>query len=175
MTRWVVAALILQAALAITDFLAPDEVIFTSTFVLAPFALAVSGQAARDRGARRDRGHRSRSPAAAGTTTRARTDHLLRITIVAAGSILATLAARAIERSREQRARMALLAAIGNLSGAERTEDAIRASPTRSSRPSPATCWVDLDEPDGEQRRLFEHGPDAPPPGPPRIAAPTRP
>ena len=149
MTRWVVAALILQAGLAITDIVAPDEVIFTSTFVLAPFALAVSGQA--------------RATAALGVIAvilaiasgswneyAGSTDHLLRITIVAAGSILATLAALAIERSREQRARMALLAAIGNLSGAERTEDAIKGIVNTLVPAVAATCWIDIDEPDGE-------------------------
>ncbi len=164
MTRWVVAALILQVGLAITDYLAPDEVIFTSMFVLAPFALAVSGN--------------TRATAALGVIAvvlsglsgtwndyAGSTDHLLRITIVAAGSILATFAARAIERSHKERARMALLAAIGNLSGAERIEDAIKGIADTLVPAVAATCWIDIDEPDGEQRRLFEHGPDAPQPG----------
>ena len=47
------------------------------------------------------------------------TDHLLRIAIVAAGGILATLAAAALQSAAEQRQRMAILAAVGRLSGAQ--------------------------------------------------------
>ncbi len=39
-----------------------------------------------------------------------------------------------------------------------------RASPTRSSPAAADLCWVDVQEPDGELRRLFEHPTEAPPP-----------
>ena len=80
---------------------------------------------ARHRGRRRR--SRPRSPIASGywNDYAGSTDHVLRMAIVVAGSILATLAARALERSAEQRARMAVLAAVGHLSGARELTDAI--------------------------------------------------
>ena len=76
--------------------------------------------------------------------------------------MLATLAAAAIERAAEQRRRMAILAALGRLSSAQTITDAIRGL-TEALVPAVADgCWVDLIEPDGESRRLFEHGVDAP-------------
>src|SRR5829696_5364186 len=117
-------ALALQAALAAVDILAADEVVFTTTFVLAPSALAVAGHA--------------RATAAVGAIAivlaivsgywndyAGSTDHVLRVTIVAAGSVLATLAAWALERAAEQRARMSVLAAVGHLSGAEHVDTAV--------------------------------------------------
>jgi PAS domain S-box-containing protein len=59
---------------------------------------------------------------------------------------------------------MALLARIGDLSGAERTEDAIEGIADAIVPAAADTCWVDVREPDGELRRLFEHGVQAPPP-----------
>ena len=81
------------------------------------------------------------------------------------------LAAAPCERAAEQRARMAVLAAVGHLSGAERVEDAIDGLADALVPAVADVCWVDLDEPDGERRRLFEHPGDAPPPN----AAPARP
>src|SRR5829696_961483 len=156
-------ALALQAALAAVDILAADEVVFTTTFVLAPFALAVAGHA--------------RATAAVGIVAIAlaiasgwwndyagTTDHILRITIVGAGAVLATLAAWALERAAEQRARMAVLAAVGHLSGAEHVEEAVDGLAEALVPAAGDVCWVDLREPDQELRRLFEHGGDAPPP-----------
>ena len=42
--RWIIPALALQAVLAAIDIVSDDEVVFTTTFVLAPFAVAVSGR-----------------------------------------------------------------------------------------------------------------------------------
>ncbi len=163
--RWIVPALLLQAALAAIDIVSDDEVVFTTAFVLAPFALAVSG--------------RSRPTAILAALALILTiasgywnhyegsgDHVLRIAIVAAGGALATLAAAALEKAAEQRRRMAILAAVGRLSGAETINDAITGL-TQALVPQAADgCWVDLEEPDGESRRLFEHG--AEPPGTPQ-------
>jgi PAS domain S-box-containing protein len=159
--RWIALALVLQAALAAIDIVSEDQVIFTTTFVLAPFALAVSGHA------------RATAAMAAIAVVLAivsgywnhyegSTDHLLRITIVAAGGILATLAAVALEKAAEQRRRMAILASVGRLSGALTLDDAIRGLAEALVPDVADGCWVDLIEPDGESRRLFEHGADPP-------------
>jgi PAS domain-containing protein len=159
--RWIVPALALQAGLAAIDIVSGEAVVFTTTFVLAPFAVAVSG--------------RTRATAALAVIATAlaiasgywnhyegSTDHLVRIAIVLAGGLLATLAAAAIERAAEQRRRMAILAALGRLSSAQTITDAIKGL-TEALVPAIADgCWVDLIEPDGESRRLFEHGADAP-------------
>jgi len=159
--RWIIPALALQAVLAAIDIVSGDEVVFTTTFVLAPFAVAVSG--------------RTNATAAVAVIATAlaiasgywnhyegSTDHLLRIAIVLSGGLLATLAAAAIERAAEQRRRMAILAALGRLSSAQTITDAIKGL-TEALVPAVADgCWVDLIEPDGETRQLFEHGVDAP-------------
>ena len=165
MGRWIVLALVIQGALAAIDIVSADQVIFTTTFVLAPFALAVSGHA------------RATAAMAAIAIALAiasgywnhyqgSTDHLLRITIVTAGGIVATLAAVALERAAEQRRRMAILASVGRLSGAHTLDDAIRGLAEALVPDAADGCWVDLIEPDGESRRLFEHGVD--PPGVPQ-------
>jgi PAS domain S-box-containing protein len=159
--RWLILALLLQAALAVVDIAASDEVVFTTTFVLAPFALAVAGHA--------------RATAAIGAVAvvlaiasgywndyAGSTDHLLRITIVTAGSILATLAAAALERAGEQRARMTVLAAVGRITGAMQLEDAAEGLAEALVPVAADGCWIDLEGPD-EGHRLFEHGVPAPP------------
>src|SRR4051812_27784811 len=161
--RWLLLALAAQAVLAVIDATASKEVIFTTTYVLAPFALAMAGN--------------SRATAAVGVTAIAlaiasgywndyalSTDHVLRITIVVTGSILATLAAWALERAADERARMQVLAAVSHLSGAEHVEEAIEGLAQALVPAVADLCWVDLEEPDGELRRLFEHPGDAPPP-----------
>ncbi|HET6549991.1 MAG TPA: SpoIIE family protein phosphatase [Solirubrobacter sp.] len=155
--RWLALALALQAALAAVDLYVPNDVQFTSTYVLAPFALAVAGN----------------TRATAGVALLAvalaiasgfwndyagSADHLLRVTIVTAGGGLATLAAWALERAAEQRARMAVLAAIGHLSGAETVDAAVEGLAEALVPAVGDTCWVDLEEADGQTRRLFEHG-----------------
>jgi PAS domain S-box-containing protein len=160
--RWLILALLLQAALAAADIAASDEVVFTTTFVLAPFALAVAGHA--------------RATAAMGAVAvvlaiasgywndyAGSTDHLLRITIVTAGSILATLAAAALERAGEQRARMTVLAAVGRITGAVQLEDAAEGLAEALVPVAADGCWIDLEVPKGEGHRLFEHGAQAPP------------
>jgi PAS domain S-box-containing protein len=159
--RWIALALVIQGILAAIDIVSADQVIFTTTFVLAPFALAVSGHA------------RATAAMAAIAVALAiasgywnhyqgSTDHLLRITIVTSGGILATLAAVALEKAAEQRRRMAILASVGRLSGAHTLDDAIRGLAEALVPDVADGCWVDLIEPDGESRRLFEHGADPP-------------
>jgi PAS domain S-box-containing protein len=162
----VLLALALQAALAVVDVAAAEQIIFTTTFVLAPFALAMAGNV------------RATAAIAAIATVLAiasgfwggyagSTDHILRVMVVAAGSLLAVLAAGALGRAADERARMATLAAVGHLSGAERMEDAIKGLADALVPAAGDTTWVDIDEPDGERRRLFEHPGDAPAPGAP--------
>ncbi|HEY6886851.1 MAG TPA: SpoIIE family protein phosphatase [Solirubrobacter sp.] len=151
----------MQAALAAIDIASADQVIFTTTFVLAPFALAVSGN--------------TRATAAMAVLAvvlaivsgywnhyAGSTDHFLRITIVTAGGILATLAAAALEKAAEQRRRMAILASVGRLSSANTLNDAVAGLAASLVPAAGDGCWVDLIEPDGEPRRLFEHGADPP-------------
>ncbi|MDA0166442.1 SpoIIE family protein phosphatase [Solirubrobacter ginsenosidimutans] len=159
--RWIALALVLQGILVVIDVASADQVVFTTAFVLAPFGLAVTGHA--------------RATAAMAVLAvilaiasgywnhyAGSTDHFLRITIVTVGGILATLAAAALEKAAEQRGRMAILASVGRLSSAHTLNDAI-AGLAESLVPAAADgCWVDLIEPDGEPRRLFEHGADPP-------------
>ena len=57
---------------------------------------------------------------------------------------------------------MAILAWVGRLSGAQTINDAIKGLAEALVPAVADGCWVDLEEPDGETRRLFEHGVDAP-------------
>jgi PAS domain S-box-containing protein len=161
--RWIALVLVLQAVLAVIDITASAEVVFTTTFVLAPFGLAVAGHA--------------RAVAAVGAVAivlaiasgwwndyAGSTDHLIRVTLVATGSLLAVLAAWALDRAAEQRARMSVLAAVGHASGAAHVEDAVAGLADALVPAVADVCWIDLREPDGETRRLFAHGGDAPEP-----------
>ncbi len=136
-------ALACEAVLAVIDALVADEVVFTSAYVLAPVALAITG--------------RWRQVAIAGAAAVAlaiasgwwndyagSTDHLMRITIVAAGSGLATLAARALGRASADRVRMQVLAAVGRLNGTEAERDALEGL-KGALVPAVATAtWVDV-------------------------------
>jgi PAS domain S-box-containing protein len=161
--RWLALALIYQAAIVAIDISSSDEVLFTSAFVLAPFGIAVAGNV--------------RATALIGAISvglaiasgfwndyAGSADHLLRITIVTVGSILATLAANALERAAEQRAQMAVLAAVGRLGGASRMEDAVAGLAEALIPAAADMCWVDVHDPQGRPQRLFEHGGDPPPP-----------
>ncbi len=59
---------------------------------------------------------------------------------------------------------MSVLAAVGHLSGAERVEQAIEGITSALVPAVRDLCWVDVHEPDGQMRRLFEHPGDAPAP-----------
>ncbi|WP_157592290.1 SpoIIE family protein phosphatase [Solirubrobacter soli] len=154
-------ALVLQAGLAAIDIVSGDQVVFTTTFVLAPFALAVSGRT-RATGALAVLAVALAVASGYWNHYEGSTDHLLRIAIVAAGGGLATLSAAALERAAEQRRRMAILASLGRLSGAQTLNDAIKGLAEALVPAVGEGCWVDLQDPDGESRRLFEHGVDAP-------------
>src|SRR6201989_576090 len=99
--RWGALALALafEALLGVIDASVSNEVVLTSAFVLAPFALAIAG--------------RWRQVAIVGAAAVAlavasgwwndyagSSDHLMRIAIVVLGSVLATLGARARQRAR---------------------------------------------------------------------------
>ncbi len=154
---WVAVGLAVQAALTVLDVVSSDKVVFTTTFVLVPFALAIIG--------------RWRVTAFAAALAVALSiasgfwdhyafsdDHLLRITIVTAGGLLAVLAAWALGRAAEERRRMTVLAAVGRLSGAETLEAAV-AGLEEALVPSVADrCWIDVDEPDGTMRRVLGEG-----------------
>jgi PAS domain S-box-containing protein len=134
-----------EALLGVIDAGVSNEVVLTSAFVLAPFALAIAG--------------RSRDVALVGVVAVAMAiasgwwndyagsvDHLMRIAIVALGSTLATLAARALERARSTRARMEVLAAVGRLSGTEDLDQALDGLRQALVPAVAAVCWVDAPE-----------------------------
>jgi PAS domain S-box-containing protein len=164
--RWVLLALLLQVALAIVDASVGPRAIFTTTYVLAPFALSLTGRVSVTAAS----GMLSILLAIASGVWNEfafSADHLLHVLVVTAGSGLAVLTAGALHRAADERARMALLAAVGHLSGAERVEDAIKGLADALVPAAGDICWVDIDEPDDHRRRLFEHPGDAPPPNAP--------
>jgi PAS domain S-box-containing protein len=158
--RWLVLALVLEALLALVDAFSVDVVVFTTAFVLAPVALAIGGRWR----------HVAIAAAVAFVLAIASgwwnhyagtTDHILRVTIVAAGGALAVLAAHALGGARADRARMAVLAAVGRLSGAEREEDAVEGLASALVPAVADLCWVYLRTPGGEPRRLLTAAGDA--------------
>ncbi len=160
-TPWLALALTGEVLLALVDAFSGDKIVFTTAFVLAPVALAIS--------------RRSREVAIAAVVAwvlaaasgfwdhyAGSSDHLVRLVIVAAGGALAVMAARAGERARQLRAaadterrRMAVLAAVGRLSGAERVEEAVEGLGEALVPAVADVCWVDLCEEDGSARRLL--------------------
>ncbi len=138
------AALALEAVLALLDQVAGPSVPLTTTFVLAPAALAITGRA-------RDVGIAGVAAVALAVASgfwnhfAGSGDHLVRVFIVAVGSGLAVLAARAIATAARERGRMAVLAAVGRLSGAERVA---AAAPGVHEALVPAVAdrtWIDVD------------------------------
>jgi PAS domain S-box-containing protein len=137
-------ALAASAALAVVDIATGASLLLTTAFVIAPVGLASLG--------------RPRQVALVGALAVALSvgsgfwdhyagsgDHLIRIAIVGVGSALALLAAQAVERAAADRARMAVLAAVGRLSGAERVRDAI-AGLEQAIIPAVADrWWLDVD------------------------------
>ncbi len=156
--RWVLLALIAQVGLALLDIGTEERLIFTTAYVLPPFALATAGNWRAVAGL---------SAVAIGlgvwsgwwNNFEGTDDYFLRLMILTAGCLLAVFAAWALGRAADERARMAVLAAVGHLSGAENTGDVSRPLAEALVPAVADIAWVDLD---GE--RLFEHGGQAPPP-----------
>ena len=156
--RWLLLALVAQVALIALDIASAEELIFTTAYVLPPFALAVAGNW---------RAVAVVSVVAfvlgfvsgwwndyAGTD-----DHLLRLAILASGCLLAIFAAWALGRAADERARMGVLAAVGHLSGAEHVTEVTQPLAAALVPAVADVAWVDLGD-----ERLFEHGGQAPPP-----------
>jgi PAS domain S-box-containing protein len=156
--RWVLIALVAQVALATVDIMTDERLIFTTAYLLPSFALALAGN--------------WRAVAALSVVAFAlafvsgwwnhyegSTDHLLRLSILVFGCLLAIFAAWAFGRAADERARMAVLAAVGHLSGAEHVTDVIEPLAAALVPAVADVVWVDLDD-----KRLFAHGGDAPAP-----------
>ena len=156
--RWVLLALIAQVALTVVDIATAERLIFTTAFVLPPFALAVAGN--------------WRAVAAVSVVAvslgvasgwwndyAGSEDYFLRLMILTTGCLLAVFAAWALGRAADERARMAVLAAVGHLSGAENVAEVTRPLAEALVPAVADVAWVDLGD-----ERLFEHGGTAPPP-----------
>jgi PAS domain S-box-containing protein len=149
-----VLALAFELLLAAVDASVGGELVFTSAFVLAPFALAATGR------------WRQVALAAAVAVVLAiasgawndyagSLDHVMRITIVAVGGTLATYAAGLLGRAAADRSRMAVLAAVGRLSGEQRLEHAVKGLEEALVPAVAELCWVDA------PARLLATGPVA--------------
>ena len=164
--RWVVLALLLQAALAAIDIVAPDEVIFTTHVRAGAVRARGVGARPRDRGARRDRGRPGDRQRLLERLRGHRPTTCCGSRSSPPAAILATLAAAAIERSR--RATRADGAArrrrppVGRR--AHRGRDR-RASRTRSSRPSRTPAGSTSTSPTASSAACSSTARDAPPPG----------
>jgi PAS domain S-box-containing protein len=156
--RWVLLALIALAGLAILDNITAEQLIFTASYVLPAFALAVTGN--------------WRAVAAVSVVAfslavvsgwwndyAGSDDHVLRLGILSSGCLLAIFAAWAVGRAADERARMAVLAAVGHLSGAEHVSDVTEPLAAALVPAVADVVWVDLGS-----ERLFAHGGDAPAP-----------
>jgi PAS domain S-box-containing protein len=156
--RWLLLALAALAVLVALDTGTAESLIFTAAYVLPPFGLAVAGNW-RAVGALSVVAFSLAFASGWWNDYAGTDDHLLRLSIVLSGCLLAMFAAWALGRAADDRARMAVLAAVGHLTGAERTKD-VSLPLAEALVPAVAdVAWVDLDD-----ARLFEHGGDAPPP-----------
>ena len=151
---WLVAGFVVEVALAVVDIVSSNDVVFTTTFVLVPFALAILGH--------------WKTTAVAGVLAvvlsiasgfwdsyAGSEDHVLRVTMVLTGSALAVGASWALGRAAEERRRMSVLAAVGRLTGAETLEAAVRGLNEALVPAVADRCWVDVLEPDGTMRGLW--------------------
>jgi PAS domain S-box-containing protein len=156
--RWLLLALAALAALVVLDTTTAEGLIFTTAYVLPPFALAVAGNW-RAVGALSVVAFSLAFASGWWNDYAGSDDHLLRLSIVFSGCLLAMFAAWALGRAADERARMGVLAAVGHLSGAESTGDVGRPLAEALVPAVADVAWVDLDG-----TRLFEHGGAAPPP-----------
>lgn len=156
--RWFLLALVALAGITTADIATSENLIFTTAYVLPTFALAVAGN--------------WRSVAVLSVIAcllgiasgwwndyAGSNDHWLRLAILSSGCLLAIFAGWALGRAADERARMAVLAAVGHLSGAEHASDVSQPLAEALVPAVADIAWVDLGE-----ERLFEHGGKAPPP-----------
>jgi PAS domain S-box-containing protein len=156
--RWVLLALAGLAALVALDTTTAENLIFTTAYVLPPFALAIAGNW-RAVGALSVVAFSVAFASGWWNHYAGSDDHLLRLSIVCSGCLLAMFAAWALGRAADERARMAVLAAVGHLTGAESTEEVSRPLAEALVPAVADIAWVDLGD-----SRLFVHGGEAPPP-----------
>jgi PAS domain-containing protein len=144
-----------EVLLGVADASMGKEVVLTTAFVLGPFALAITG---RPRQVARVGALATALAIASGwwNDYAGSGDHLMRIAIVALGSTLATLAARALGRAAGDRARMEVLAAVGRLSGTQDLDQALQGIRQALIPAVAETVWIDAPE------RVLETGPIAP-------------
>jgi PAS domain S-box-containing protein len=151
-SSWFLAALAAEAVIAALDVIVGDELIFTTAFLLPVLALALMG----------------RSPDVLRLAVVAlvlalssgiwddyfaSADHLVRITIVSVGIVLAVLNARSRESSDRDRARMTLLADVSRMSDAPTLDGALERLGDVTVPAAADRVWVDLNG-----RRVLERG-----------------
>jgi PAS domain S-box-containing protein len=148
-------ALAFEAVLSVIDASMGSRLVLTGAYVLAPFALSVTG--------------RWRSVAFVSAVAcllalasgwwndyAGSDDHLTRMAIVIVGGAIATVLARVIGGAAVDRARMAVLAAVGRLSGAESMEQAVKGLEEALVPAAASLTWVDAPD------RILQTGPVPP-------------
>ncbi|HEX2087689.1 MAG TPA: SpoIIE family protein phosphatase [Solirubrobacteraceae bacterium] len=153
---WPWAAVALLAAIAVVDASAGDELIFTTAFLLPVLALALVA--------------RPEHVAPVGALALGLAvlsgiwddyflsgDHLVRLSVISLGLVLAVLSARARAAAEADRARMALLAEIGRITDAPGLETALERLGSALVPAVAERAWVDLAD-DGERRRILDRG-----------------
>jgi PAS domain S-box-containing protein len=154
---WPLLAILAEAVVATVDVIAGNSTIFTTAFLLPVLALALLAPA-----------RHVTAVAPVGVTLAVlsgfwddyafSTDHVVRLTIVAVGVVLAVLSARVREAADRERRRMALLAELARSTDAptfagvlERVGAAI--VPAVADR-----VWIDETQDGGDRRRVLDHG-----------------
>ena len=153
---WPVLALAAEALVAVVD-VASDDVVFTTWFLLPVLALAVVARSERVLGL-------AVLALVLGVLSGLwddyflTADHLVRLTVITAGALVAVAGARVREAADADRERMALLAEVARITDAPTTAEALERLGEAVVPTVADAVWVDLAEGDGERRRVLDRG-----------------
>jgi PAS domain S-box-containing protein len=157
---WPLLAVAAEAVIATIDIVAGNGTVFTTAFLLPVLALALIATV------------RQVTPVAVLGVTLAllsgfwdgyafSTDHVVRLTIVSAGVVLAIMSARLREVAERERARMALLAEVARVTDAPTFAGVLERLGTALVPSVADRVWIEEADEDGDRRRVLDHGADA--------------
>ena len=154
---WPAIAIAAEAALALIDLLAGEGVIFTTWFLLPVLALSLVA--------------RPRVVSGVGVVALVlgvvsgawdhyflTGDHIVRLTVISGGALLAAASARVREQATEDRARMSLLAEVGRITDAPTLAGALERLGDAIVPDVAGSVWVDLTDGEEQRRRVLERG-----------------
>ena len=156
--RWLALAVLAEGAIALVDALSGEAFILTTAFLLPVLALALVARPVHV-GLVAALGFVLAILSGVWDDYFLSADHVVRLSIIAVGSTLALLSARARMQALADRGRIERLAQVARISDAATLEEALERLGEATVPGVADLCWVELVEEDGTARRVFSRGP----------------